>query len=82
MSRLLILLFVTFFILYPISRIYAYPQEEYDECILASKANPAILGVPDSSIKNFCNCALKEIVDKGKNARISANECVRKHLNK
>ena len=50
----------------------AYPQEQLKECILGSKQNPVILGVPEISIENFCDCALKLIVDEGRDRRYDA----------
>ena len=53
----------------------AYPQAKLKECILSSKQSPIILGAPENSIRNFCDCALKLIVDEGKDDKSSVNIC-------
>ncbi len=58
----------------------AYPQDQLQECILSAKANPSILGTPEKTIEDFCDCALTAILDDGKDADSSANQCVRKHF--
>jgi len=59
----------------------AYPADQYDECILTAKANPVVANVPESSIEDFCDCALTEILDKGNDQKSSAQTCVKKTLN-
>ena len=58
----------------------AYPQDQLKECILSTKQSPIVLGVPDSSIEEYCDCALKLIVDEGKDVRKSGYECASKHF--
>ena len=62
------------------STAFAYPQEKLKECILNSKQSPVILGAPEHSIKNFCNCSLKLIIDEGKDDKTSVNTCLSKHF--
>ena len=59
----------------------AYPEDQYNACMLAAKSNPAVINLPESAIADFCNCALTEILDKGKNDSLAAKECARKTLN-
>ncbi|ABX09129.1 hypothetical protein [Prochlorococcus marinus] len=59
----------------------AYPQDQYDACKLSANSNPAVNNLPESSIDDFCDCALTAILDEGKSDKVSANECARKTLN-
>ncbi len=63
------------------TEVFAYPQEQYQECILAVKSNPAVVGLPEISIESFCDCALTAIVDEGRNDENSAKVCAREKLN-
>ena len=56
----------------------AYPEDQLKECVSSAKQNPNIQGVSDSSIENYCDCALKLIVDKGQDRRSSGYECASK----
>ncbi len=78
--RVLLILLATGFVLNFTPMAMAYPQEQLEECILSAKANPSILGTPEDKIENFCDCALKAILDEGKEADSSANKCVRKYF--
>ncbi len=60
----------------------AYPREQLQECITAAKSNSAIVDIPEMDISDFCDCALKAIVDEGKDESSSANDCARRNLNK
>ena len=74
--NLIAILTIFIFTLFTFSPIaVAYPQESLKECILGSKQNPIIIGVPEESIKNYCDCALKLIVDEKKEVIESANHC-------
>ncbi len=64
-----------------VSELNAYPEEQYQECFLAVKSNPAVVGLPQSSIESFCDCALTAIVDEGRNDQDSAKQCAREKLN-
>ena len=70
------LLFFSIF-LFNESNAKAYPQDQFNECILAAKSNPAVLGAPEKAIQNFCDCSLKAILDEGRNDVASANQCAR-----
>ena len=53
----------------------AYEAEQLVDCISSAKQNPSIAGVSESSIENYCDCALDLIVDQGKEVRSSGYEC-------
>ncbi len=74
--RNIILFLLVVFSLTPLA--FAYPQDQLEECILGAKRSPIVLGVPEESIQNWCDCALKLIVDEGKDDRTSANQCGKK----
>ena len=57
---------------------FAYPQDQLNECILSARKNPAIQDVSETSIKSFCDCSLKSIMDEGIRAQKAANECIEK----
>ena len=44
----------------------AYPQDQLKECILGAKSSPTVLGVPQVSIENWCDCVLELTIDEGK----------------
>ena len=58
----------------------AYPQDQLKDCISSAKKNPNIEGVSESSIEEYCDCALKLIVDEGKEVRESGYECAQKNF--
>jgi len=53
----------------------AYPQDQLKQCISSAKQNPNIKGASESSIENYCDCALNLIVDQGKDRRDSGYKC-------
>ena len=74
---------ISFLLVYSVSKsVMAYPQDQFNDCILAAKSNPAVIDLPTKSLEAFCDCALKAIVDEGKNEKKSANQCAMTNLNK
>ncbi|WP_320667530.1 hypothetical protein [Prochlorococcus sp. MIT 1307] len=53
----------------------AYPQDQLKECISSAQQNPNIEGVSKESIEEYCDCALKLIVDEGQDRRTSGYKC-------
>jgi len=62
------------------STAFAYPREQFNECILGSKRNPVILGIPQDSLESFCDCSLTSILDENEEAKESINQCALKYL--
>ncbi len=60
---------------------YAYPQSQMDECVSSALSNPATTSISEKAIKNYCDCALKAIIDEDKDIRESGYECARKNFN-
>ena len=56
----------------------AYPQDQLNECMRSAKENPNIKDLSEQAIEDFCDCSLQEIVDKGRDAISSANQCAKK----
>ncbi len=65
-----------------VTEVNAYPQDQYQECLLAVKSNPVVIGLPESSVQSFCDCALIAIVDDGENDVYSTQKCAKETLNK
>ena len=59
---------------------FAYPQEEFTDCVNSSKENPELINVTDESIKGFCDCALTQIFDKNKIDNLWMNACIRSNF--
>ena len=59
----------------------AYPQDQLKDCITSAQKNPNIEEVSESSIEQYCDCALKLIVDEKKDVRESGYECAQQSFN-
>ena len=62
------------------SGVTAYEQDMLLDCISSASENTSIEGVSDSSIENYCDCALDLIVDQKKDVRESGYECAVKNF--
>ena len=71
--RLLIFCLTILLVFSPIA--LAYPQDQLKKCVLSTKQSPIILGAPERSIEQYCDCALTLIVDEQKEAQSSINQC-------
>ena len=60
---------------------YSYPQTQMEDCISSALNNPATKSISKTSITNYCDCALKAIIDQNKNIRESGFECAQKNFN-
>ena len=63
------------------SRAYSYPESQMNDCISSALSNPATKMISKSSITNYCDCALKSIIDENKDIRESGYECAQKNFN-
>ena len=52
-----------------------------DDCISSALSNPATESVSKNLITNYCDCALKAIIDEKKEIRESGYECAIKNFN-
>ena len=61
--------------------VYSYPENQMDDCINSALSNPATKSIKKSAIINYCDCALKAIIDENKDIRESGYECAQKNFN-
>lgn len=73
---LLIILMFTFS-----SPAHSYPESQMEDCISSALSNPATKSISRSSISNYCDCALKAIIDENKDIRESGYECAQINFN-
>ena len=59
---------------------YSYPESQMEDCISSALKNPATKSISKISITNYCDCALKAIIDEKKEIRESGYECARKNF--
>ncbi len=60
---------------------YSYPESQMDDCISSALSNPATKSISKIAIKNYCDCALKAIIDENKDIRKSGYECAQENFN-
>tara|TARA_Y100001968_G_scaffold280_1_gene222 strand:+ start:4684 stop:4890 length:207 start_codon:yes stop_codon:yes gene_type:complete len=63
------------------STVYSYPESQMEECISSAKNNPATKSISKASITNYCDCALKAIIDEQKDIRQSGYDCAVENFN-
>ena len=59
---------------------YSYPESQMEDCISSALNNPATKSFSTNSIKNYCDCALKSIIDKNKDIRESGYQCAQRNF--
>ncbi len=60
---------------------YSYTASQMEDCISSSSLNPATKSISKESISNYCDCALKAIIDEKKDIRIAGYECALQNFN-
>ena len=60
---------------------YSYPDSQMDDCVSSALSNPATKSISKIAIKNYCDCALKAIIDENKDIRESGYECAQENFN-
>ena len=63
------------------STAYSYPENQMDDCVSSALSNPATKSISKIAITNYCDCALKAIIDEKKDIRESGFECAQKNFN-
>ena len=63
------------------STAYSYPESQMQDCVSSALSNPATKSITKASITNYCDCALKAIIDENKNIRDSGYKCAQKYFN-
>ncbi len=76
-KTILLLLLITFTIGSPS---FAYSDVQLSECVLGSKRNPILVGVPERFIKNYCDCAVTRIVDAKEDVDSSVIFCAKENF--
>ena len=78
MKAFLLLLVILFSYINPV---YSYPENQMDECISTALSNPATKTISKLAITNYCDFALKAIIDENKDIRESGYTCAQKNFN-
>ena len=60
---------------------YSYPESQMEDCVSSAISNPATKSISKASITNYCDCALKAIIDENKDIRESGFECAQQNFN-
>ena len=60
---------------------YSYPTSQMNDCISSALSNPATKSISKTAITNYCDCALKAIIDEKKDIRESGYDCAQKNFN-
>ena len=60
---------------------YSYPESQMDDCVSSALSNPATKSISKIAITNYCDCALKAIIDEKKEIRESGYECAKENFN-
>ena len=63
------------------STAYSYPESQMEECISSALSNPATKSISKKAITDYCDCALKAIIDENKGIKESGYECAQKNVN-
>ncbi len=78
MKFILINLFIIFTF---VATAISYPENQMSDCIASALNNPATKSITKTAITNYCDCALKAIIDENKNIRESGYKCAQKNFN-
>ncbi len=60
---------------------YSYPESQMNDCVSSALSNPATKSISKIAITNYCDCALKAIIDAKKDIKESGYECAQKYFN-
>ena len=63
------------------STAYSYPESQMNDCVSSALSNPATKSISKIAITNYCDCALKAIIDENKDIKESGYECAQKNFN-
>jgi len=61
--------------------VYSYPESQMEDCVSSALSNPATKSISINAITNYCDCALRAIIDENKDIRESGYECAQKNFN-
>tara|TARA_B100001250_G_scaffold185071_1_gene159178 strand:+ start:1322 stop:1558 length:237 start_codon:yes stop_codon:yes gene_type:complete len=60
---------------------FSYPESEMEDCVSSALSNPATNSISKIAITNYCDCALKAIIDEKKDIRESGYDCAQQNFN-
>ena len=60
---------------------YSYPESQMKDCVSSALSNPATKSISKIAITNYCDCALKAIIDEKKDIKESGYGCAQKNFN-
>tara|TARA_Y100001968_G_C18912770_1_gene506041 strand:- start:295 stop:531 length:237 start_codon:yes stop_codon:yes gene_type:complete len=60
---------------------YSYPESQMSDCVSSALNNPATKSISEILISNYCDCALKAIIDEKKDIRESGYKCAQENFN-
>ena len=60
---------------------YSYPESQMRDCVSSALSNPATKSISKIAITNYCDCALKAIIDENKDIKESGYDCAQKNFN-
>ena len=75
------ILIISLIMLFLVGPVYSYPQNKMDDCISRALENPSTKSNSRNSIINYCDCALKEIIDEKKDIQETGYLCALKNFN-
>ena len=75
------ILIISFIIFTYCGSAFSYPQSQMDDCVSSALSNPATKSISKIAITNYCDCALKAIIDENKEIRESGYDCATKYFN-
>jgi len=76
-----VILIVSIIVLACSGTAYSYPESQMDDCVSSALRNPATKSITKIAITNYCDCALKAIIDQNKDIRESGYECAQINFN-
>ena len=80
-NKMKVILIISIIVLTYSGTAYSYPESQMDDCISSALSNPATKSISKVAITNYCDCALKAIIDENKDVRESGYECAQKNFN-
>ena len=75
------ILITSFIILTFVDTAYSYPENQMSDYIASALNNPATQTIPKTEITNYCDCALKLVIDENKDIRDSGYKCALENFN-
>ena len=75
------ILIISFIIFNFVGTAHSYTESQMNDCMAIALNNPATKTIPKTAITNYCDCALKAIIDDNKDIRESGYKCAQDNFN-